>query len=155
MVEAIKKKTTPPERRKEAYWKPNGKKLEGTPTEKGKKNLKMEQCGTPPYVNIIKELATPIPVVNKEVYLDRDTTSYLKGCTEGKNAGKQIYHVPLDARHILGCVTPVHRLILFLIVFMLKFMMRLLLAPLSLLTLLSSLQIKPKGNPVASLKMST
>jgi hypothetical protein len=67
MVEAIKKKTTPPERRKEAHWTQNGKKPEGILSERGKKNVKVERCGTPPYVNIIKELATPIPVVYKEV----------------------------------------------------------------------------------------
>ena len=106
MVEALKKKTTPPERRKEAYRKPNGKKLEGTPIEKGKKNNKMEQCGTPPYVNIIKEIATPIPVVNKEVYLDRDTTSYLKGCTEGKNAGKQILSCSFGCKIYFGLCDP-------------------------------------------------
>ena len=64
------------------------------------------QCGTPPYDNIIKELATPIPVVNKEVYLDRDTTSYLKGCTKGKNAGKQILSCSFGCRTYFGLCDP-------------------------------------------------
>ena len=40
----------------------------------------------------VEELA--MTVINKEVYLDQDTTFYLKGCTKGKYAGKKIYHVP-------------------------------------------------------------
>ena len=72
----------------------------------------------PPYVDTLKELAKPISMVNKEVYLDRDTTSYLKGCTEGKDEGKKNYHVLSDASLILGCVTLGLQSILFLTLFM-------------------------------------
>ena len=41
-------------------------------------------------LNFVKELGVRVLVGNKEVHLGRDTTSYLKGCTEGKDTGKQI-----------------------------------------------------------------
>jgi hypothetical protein len=159
MVEAIVKKTTPPENRREAYRKPNGRKLEGSPLAKGKRSIKVEQCGTPPYVDIVKELATPISVVNKEVYVDRDTvdrdtTHILRGETKVKMQVNKFYHVPLDANLILGCVTLDLQSILFLTQFMLKFMRKFPLVFLSQLMLLLSLQIRLIGSLVASLKMS-
>ena len=66
----------------------------------------MEQCGIPPYVNVIKELATPILMVNKEIYLDRDTTSYLKGCTKGKNVGKQMLSCSFGRKAYFGLCDP-------------------------------------------------
>ena len=90
MVETIVKKTTPSQNRREAYFKHKSKEKGESLSAKCKKSIKVEQCGTPPYVNIGKGLAIPIPVLNKEVYLDTDTTSYLKECTEGTNVGKPV-----------------------------------------------------------------
>ena len=57
---------------------------------KHKKSIKVEQYQTPPHVHIMEELATPIKVINKEFFLDQDTTCYIKGCTKGKDVAKQI-----------------------------------------------------------------
>ena len=103
--------------------------------------MKLEQCGTPPYVDIVKEHATHIPDVKKEVHLDKDTTSYINGCTEGKTQVNKFYHVPSNASHILGCVTQIPQSILFLTSSIQKSTMKFLLVLWSLLMLLLSLQI--------------
>jgi hypothetical protein len=50
----------------------------------------------------VKELAIHVSVVNKEVHLDRDTTSYLKPCTEGKGTCKQILSCSFGSKSYFG-----------------------------------------------------
>ena len=60
----------------------------------------------PPYVDTLKELAKPISMVNKEVYLDGDTTSCLKGSTKGKHACKQILSCSFGCKPYFGLCDP-------------------------------------------------
>jgi hypothetical protein len=73
---------------------------------KHKNSIKVEQYRIPPHVDIVKELGTPVSVVNKEVHLDRYTTSYLKGCTEGKYTGKQILSCSFGSKSYFGLCDP-------------------------------------------------
>ena len=58
--------------------------------QKHKKKVNVSQCGIKSHIKIIKELVVPKAVVDNDMLLDKYTTTYINGCTEGKVSSKPI-----------------------------------------------------------------